>query len=242
MRWPRCAALCCPATGRWSSATARPRAGTWAGARQDEGLVHLRQRYPCHLSRAPRQRPGGVPGGHRRPRAVRADREGRPRMQAVPRGRPRCDLPHRRLRLLRGLQARLYDQLPPARCARRTAGSATAATPTTCWPRRPRACGCPIRCPTWMARSWPAAFGTAYEALTRMNVSGADRLFITGLGPVGLAVAMLGRALGASTIIGRIRRKDACGWRRNWVLWITPWVRCGHAGEGEGLDRGRGAR
>jgi threonine dehydrogenase-like Zn-dependent dehydrogenase len=45
-------------------------------------------------------------------------------------------------------------------------------------------------------------FGTVWEALTRMKVNGQDRLLITGLGPVGLAAAMLGRALGASTVIG----------------------------------------
>jgi threonine dehydrogenase-like Zn-dependent dehydrogenase len=45
-------------------------------------------------------------------------------------------------------------------------------------------------------------FGTAYEALRRMDVSGQDRLLITGLGPVGLASAMLGRALGVSQVIG----------------------------------------
>lgn len=45
-------------------------------------------------------------------------------------------------------------------------------------------------------------FGTAYEALRRMAVSGQDRLLITGMGPVGMAAAMLGRALGVSTIIG----------------------------------------
>src|SRR4051812_30169461 len=45
-------------------------------------------------------------------------------------------------------------------------------------------------------------FGTAYEALWRLQVSGSDRLLITGLGPVGLAAAMIGRGLGATTIIG----------------------------------------
>ena len=45
-------------------------------------------------------------------------------------------------------------------------------------------------------------FGTAWEALTRMNTCGADRMLITGLGPVGLAVAMIGKALGAGPIIG----------------------------------------
>lgn len=45
-------------------------------------------------------------------------------------------------------------------------------------------------------------FGTAYEALLRLKVSGLDRLLVTGLGPVGLAAAMLGRAMGAGPIIG----------------------------------------
>lgn len=45
-------------------------------------------------------------------------------------------------------------------------------------------------------------FGTAWEALTRIDVSGRDNLLITGLGPVGLAGAMIGRALGAKIIIG----------------------------------------
>ena len=45
-------------------------------------------------------------------------------------------------------------------------------------------------------------FGTAWEALTRMKTSGYDRLLITGLGPVGLAAAMLGKALGVSQVVG----------------------------------------
>jgi threonine dehydrogenase-like Zn-dependent dehydrogenase len=45
-------------------------------------------------------------------------------------------------------------------------------------------------------------FGTAYEGLLRLGLSGRDQLLVTGLGPVGLAAAMLGRALGASLIIG----------------------------------------
>lgn len=45
-------------------------------------------------------------------------------------------------------------------------------------------------------------FGTTYEALRRMQVSGQDRLLITGMGPVGLAAAMLGKALGVTEIIG----------------------------------------
>lgn len=45
-------------------------------------------------------------------------------------------------------------------------------------------------------------FGTAYEGLLRAEVSGLDRLLVTGLGPVGLATAMLGRAMGATTVIG----------------------------------------
>ncbi len=45
-------------------------------------------------------------------------------------------------------------------------------------------------------------FGTAWECLTRMQVSGRDRLLIAGLGPVGLAAAQLGRALGVTEVIG----------------------------------------
>ena len=45
-------------------------------------------------------------------------------------------------------------------------------------------------------------FGTVFEALEKIGISGADRVLITGLGPVGLATAMLARALGASKIIG----------------------------------------
>jgi len=45
-------------------------------------------------------------------------------------------------------------------------------------------------------------FGTAYEGLCRAEVSGRDQLLVTGLGPVGLAVGLLARAMGASTIVG----------------------------------------
>lgn len=45
-------------------------------------------------------------------------------------------------------------------------------------------------------------YGTSYEALSRMQVSGKDRLLVTGLGPVGLAAAQLGQALGVTEVIG----------------------------------------
>ncbi len=45
-------------------------------------------------------------------------------------------------------------------------------------------------------------FGTCYEALTRVGLGGTDRLLITGLGPVGLGAAMLGRAMGANAVYG----------------------------------------
>ncbi|HKG56372.1 MAG TPA: zinc-binding dehydrogenase [Candidatus Limnocylindrales bacterium] len=46
------------------------------------------------------------------------------------------------------------------------------------------------------------SFGTAYESLLRIAVSGRDRVLVTGLGPVGLAVAMLARGFGASAVYG----------------------------------------
>ncbi|HET8717204.1 MAG TPA: zinc-binding dehydrogenase [Nocardioidaceae bacterium] len=45
-------------------------------------------------------------------------------------------------------------------------------------------------------------FGTAYEALLRIGAGGRDSLLVTGLGPVGLATAMLGRQLGCRPVVG----------------------------------------
>lgn len=45
-------------------------------------------------------------------------------------------------------------------------------------------------------------FGTAYEGLVRTAVSGRDDVLIVGLGPVGLAAAMLARGLGATRVFG----------------------------------------
>ena len=45
-------------------------------------------------------------------------------------------------------------------------------------------------------------FGTVYEALEKISVSGDDAVLVTGLGPVGLAALMMARALGARTLIG----------------------------------------
>lgn len=45
-------------------------------------------------------------------------------------------------------------------------------------------------------------FGTVYEALEKIGISGNDAVLITGLGPVGLAAGALCRKLGASKIIG----------------------------------------
>jgi len=43
-------------------------------------------------------------------------------------------------------------------------------------------------------------FGTAYQGLLRAHVSGNDRVLVMGLGPVGQAVIILAKALGAETI------------------------------------------
>jgi threonine dehydrogenase-like Zn-dependent dehydrogenase len=45
-------------------------------------------------------------------------------------------------------------------------------------------------------------FGTVYEGLEKIGISGNDAVLITGLGPVGLAAGALCRKLGASKIIG----------------------------------------
>jgi threonine dehydrogenase-like Zn-dependent dehydrogenase len=45
-------------------------------------------------------------------------------------------------------------------------------------------------------------FGTAYEGLQKIGISGNDAVLITGLGPVGMATAALCRKLGAHRIFG----------------------------------------
>jgi threonine dehydrogenase-like Zn-dependent dehydrogenase len=45
-------------------------------------------------------------------------------------------------------------------------------------------------------------FGTAYEGLEKIGISGDHTVLITGLGPVGLATGALCRKMGASKIIG----------------------------------------
>ncbi len=45
-------------------------------------------------------------------------------------------------------------------------------------------------------------FGTCYEAVRRIGVSGDDTALVVGLGPMGLATLMLARARGATRLIG----------------------------------------
>ena len=45
-------------------------------------------------------------------------------------------------------------------------------------------------------------FGTVYEALSRVQVSGQDSVLITGMGPVGMAAGMMAKTMGATKVIG----------------------------------------
>ena len=45
-------------------------------------------------------------------------------------------------------------------------------------------------------------FGTVYEAIQKVGISGDDAVLVTGLGPVGLAALMLAKAKGANLTIG----------------------------------------
>src|SRR5574344_1165588 len=45
-------------------------------------------------------------------------------------------------------------------------------------------------------------FGTVYEALEKISISGDDAVVVVGLGPVGLAACMLSKAMGANKVIG----------------------------------------
>ncbi len=45
-------------------------------------------------------------------------------------------------------------------------------------------------------------FGTTYEGLEKIGICGNDAVLVVGLGPVGLATAMLAKAMGAEKVIG----------------------------------------
>ena len=45
-------------------------------------------------------------------------------------------------------------------------------------------------------------FGTVYEGLEKIGISGDDAVLVIGLGPVGLAALMLAKAMGANKLIG----------------------------------------
>ncbi|HBT84317.1 MAG TPA: alcohol dehydrogenase, partial [Porphyromonadaceae bacterium] len=53
-------------------------------------------------------------------------------------------------------------------------------------------------------------FGTVYEALDRIGISGNDAVLVTGLGPVGLAALMLAKAMGAQKLVGTDTVKERC--------------------------------
>ena len=60
-------------------------------------------------------------------------------------------------------------------------------------------------------------FGTVYEALNRVGVSGEDRVLLTGMGPVGMAAGLIAKKMGATQVIGadisqeRLDFSLACG-------------------------------
>ena len=53
-------------------------------------------------------------------------------------------------------------------------------------------------------------FGTCYEALEKIGVSGNDAVLVVGLGPVGLATLMLAKAMGAQKLIGVDTVRERC--------------------------------
>jgi threonine dehydrogenase-like Zn-dependent dehydrogenase len=84
-------------------------------------------------------------------------------------------------------------------------------------------------------------FGTVYEGLCKIGISGDDDVLITGLGPVGLATAALCRKLGAHRIIGIDVIEERMALARSLGL-CDEVLRSGpdNAAEVRGLTGGRG--
>ncbi len=58
-------------------------------------------------------------------------------------------------------------------------------------------------------------FGTVYEGLEKISVSGNDAVLVVGLGPVGLAALMLAKALGANLLVGVDTVEERCNIAKN---------------------------
>lgn len=75
-------------------------------------------------------------------------------------------------------------------------------------------------------------FGTAYEALCRAGVSARDDVAVVGLGPVGLAVGLLAKALGVPLVVG----VDPSGERRELARRLGAVDLAGDSAGGAGAD------
>lgn len=64
------------------------------------------------------------------------------------------------------------------------------------------------------------SFGTVYEGLSKIGVSGDDQVLVVGLGPVGISALMLARALGASKVVGVDSNPDRCHLASKWATSI----------------------
>ena len=53
-------------------------------------------------------------------------------------------------------------------------------------------------------------FGTVYEGLEKIGISGNDQVLVVGLGPVGMAALMLSKAMGATKLVGVDTVKERC--------------------------------
>lgn len=84
-------------------------------------------------------------------------------------------------------------------------------------------------------------FGTAYEGLRRTGLQGGEDLLVVGLGPVGLAAAMIARSTGARRIIGVERNAERIAFVRGLGL-VDDIVIAGPDSVDDVLDltRGRG--
>jgi propanol-preferring alcohol dehydrogenase len=110
-----------------------------------------------------------------------------------------------------GQRVLVYHRVGCGRCQQCRTGNTNicSGTPVTPWPGSDAdfaACYAKYCYPMPDDLSWDTAVviscqgGTAYAPLRRLGASGRDVIVVSGLGPVGLCVTMMGRAMGASII------------------------------------------
>ena len=111
-------------------------------------------------------------------------------------------LPYFRVRRVLRLPSWLHDKLLEYVSGRPTAGRGTGGMAPYILAEEKDLVALPDELSYTDGAQVACGFGTVYEGLEKIGISGNDAVLVVGLGPVGLAALMLAKAMGANKLVG----------------------------------------